>query len=206
MRVPVRPNTEAAPVKVSGFVPGHRANIVIAQVGLHTTFSAGAFQAVDQQIVRDLLDGRHPKTERFRAKPGTKSPIAIKPQGCLTAEITRDDKEHRRYSEPPQLVGHHGCIAALTVVEGQQAEGLPVRPIQALREFVQVNEIEPPGKRVNMAARLLPVKRVLVDDDAPALETAGQRQGKPSDGIQHAVPFSIETVTIARYGTGQLPK
>jgi hypothetical protein len=129
MCVPVCSNAEAALMKVPGLVPSHRANIVIVQVGFHTALCAGAFQAVYQQVIRDLFYSLHPKTERFRAKPATKGPIAIKPKGCLTAEITRDDKKHRRYSEPLQLGGHDSCIAALAVVECQQAEWFPIAPI-----------------------------------------------------------------------------
>jgi hypothetical protein len=39
-----------------------------------------------------------------------------------------------------------------------------------------VNEIKPPAKRVNMAARLLTVERVLVDNDAADPETASERK------------------------------
>src|ERR1700704_5181327 len=61
-----------------------------------------------------------------------------------------------------------------------------------------MNTIEPPAKRVNMAARLLPVERVLVDDDAAGLDATGKCKRKCPYCIQHAIPPCIGTHQATR--------
>src|ERR1700730_11033558 len=122
-----------------------------------------------------------------------KSFIAIKPERLSAIKRTRDDKEGGRYSELLQLRCYCGRVAPFTVVKCKQAERSFAGTVQAFGQLTQLNEIEPAAKHFDMAARLLPVQDVFIDDDTSGLEMTNQSKGNSANSIQHSIARSINT-------------
>src|ERR1700719_888709 len=128
--------------------------------------------------------------------------IAIKPERLLGIKRTRDNKENGRYSEPLQLWCHYGRVAPFTVVKCEQAERALARTIQAFRQFVKLNEIEPAIKHFDMEARLLAVQYMFIDNDASCLEVMDYCEGNCANNVQHSIARSPKTCTLRNRAAG----
>jgi hypothetical protein len=84
----------------------------------------------------------------------------------LVCKKTRRDVNDRRNAQSFQFRSGLGSEAALTIIEGEQAERPGFRSSQSIEQLIVMDKIEPPAQGVDMTARLGSRQHVLIDDDS----------------------------------------
>src|ERR1700745_2118408 len=114
----VRSDTESLPMEAPGFVPGHRAYVIVSHIRFDTILRASLRDAGSQHAIGELLQNLQRKALGKRSELCAERPVPVNTKGGRAAERTGYDEDRGGPAEPFEFRSHDGGIAPFPVVEG----------------------------------------------------------------------------------------